>query len=191
MELQPYTLSVFTENQVGLLHRITTVFTKRHINIDSFTTSESEVTGVFRFTIQIKSTEAEVEKLRKQLEKIIGVLKAYVLREEEAVFQEVALYKVSTANLSGNPIEKTLRENHARVLHIEPDYLMIEKTGHPSETIAFFHALEDYGVLGFSRSGLVAISKKPLYLREHLEAMSQVQGSGTKVQGSGSKDHRS
>lgn len=169
MEAQQFTLSIFTENQIGLLHRITTVFTRRHINIESLTTSESEVPGVFRFIIVVRTSEEKALKLCKQLEKIIGVIKTYLLREENIVQQELALYKVSTEKLANGTIEKVIRENHARVLNIEPDYIMIEKTGHPSETMGLFEKLAPYGVLGFSRSGTIAISKKPLHLKSFLD----------------------
>ncbi len=169
MEIQQFTLSIFTENQIGLLHRITTVFTRRHMNIESLTTSESEVPGVFRFIIVVRATETDAIKLCKQVEKIIGVIKAFLLRQEDIVQQELALYKVSTENLVNGTIEAVIRENHAHVLSIEADYIMIEKTGHPGDTMALFKKLEPFGVLGFSRSGTIAISKKPLYLKSYLD----------------------
>ena len=165
----PYTLSIFTENQIGLLHRITTIFTRRHINIESFTTSESEVEGIFRFTIVVNTTERQVQQLCGQLDKIIGVIKAFILKEEDAVYQEVALYKVSTDKFSKGNFERIVRDNNARVLAIEPDYIMIEKTGHPRETQLLLELLEPFGVEGFSRSGIVAISRKPLHLKSYLD----------------------
>ncbi len=165
---EQFTLSIFTQNSVGLLHRITTVFTRRHINIESLTTSESELPGIHRFIIVIRSTEEMVAKLGKQLDKIIGVIKSFVLREEDVVHQELALYKVSSANLSNGQIEKVIRDNHARVLNIETDYIMIEKAGHPSETLDLFRKLEPFGILGFSRSGTIAISKRPLNLKKYI-----------------------
>jgi acetolactate synthase I/III small subunit len=168
MEPQRFILSIFTENRIGLLHRITTIFTRRHVNIDSLTTSETEIEGIYRFIVVVKLTEEEVVKLKKQIDKIIGVIQAFVLREGDIVEQELALYKVSTENLVNGTIERIIRENHARVLNIEPEFIMIEKTGHPGETMDLFHLLEPYGVQGFSRSGIIAISKKPLNIRSYL-----------------------
>ena len=168
MEEQSYTLSIFTENKVGLLHRITTIFTQRHINIESLTTSETEVEGISRFIIVINTTEDQVVKLRKQIDKLIGVIKAFILREEDVVMQEIALYKLTTDKLASDSFERIIRENNARVLSITMDYVMVEKTGHPGETIDLFHKLEPFGVQGFSRSGTIAISKKPLMLKSYL-----------------------
>ena len=168
-EEQAYTLSIFTENKIGLLHRITTIFTRRHINIESLTTSESEIKGIHRFVIVIQTTEIQILKLQKQLDKIIGVIKAFVLKDEDVVHQELALYKVSTEKLHNGTIERIIRDYHARVLSFDKDFIMIEKTGHPGETLDLFDLLEPYGVMGFSRSGAIAISKKPLNLRAYVE----------------------
>ncbi len=162
MDVESFTLSIFTENRIGVLHRIITIFTRRHLSINSFTTSETEVPGIFRFIVVLDTTPVMAEKVRKQLEKIIGVIRAFALREEDVVHQELALYKISTDNLENGKLEKVIRDNHARVLGIEKEYIMIEKTGHPGETIDLFHKLAPFGVLGFSRSGTIAISKKPL-----------------------------
>lgn len=171
MEKVPFTISIFTENRIGLLHRIITVFTRRHLSISSFTTSETEVPGIYRFIVALDITEEQVEKVRKQLEKIIGVIRAFALRQEDMVQQELALYKLRTDKLANGNLEKIIRDNNARVLSFESDYIMIEKTGHPGETIDLFHKLEPFGVLGFSRSGMIAISKKPLLSPEDRAAI--------------------
>lgn len=166
--MEQFTLSIFTENTVGLLQRITTVFTRRHINIESLTTSESELPGVHRFIIVVNCTEEMATILCAQLDKIIGVFKAFLLRSEDVVHQELALYKVSTERLANGTLERIIRDNHLRVLTVEPDYLMIEKAGHPTETLELFQKLEPYGIMGFTRSGTIAISKKPLNLDKYV-----------------------
>src|SRR5277367_5325478 len=93
---QEYTITVYTENQVGLLNRIAIIFTRRKINIDSLNTSPTEVESVHRFTIVINETEEVVRKLCRQIEKQVEVLKAYFNQNDEIVWQELALYKVST-----------------------------------------------------------------------------------------------
>ena len=95
-----YTVSVFTENSIGILNRITIIFTRRHLNIDSITASESEVKGVFRYTIVLRTSENQVNKVIGQIEKLVDVLKAFVHQEEEIVHQEIALYKIKTDKLT-------------------------------------------------------------------------------------------
>ncbi|WP_306415979.1 acetolactate synthase small subunit [Fulvivirga ulvae] len=133
--IRKYTISIFTENFFGLLNRITIIFTRRRINIESLTVSESEVKGVHRYTLVIKSEEEKVKKLVKQIEKLVDVLKAFYYINEETVFQEIALYKVSTHALKeGRNFERLIRDHHARMLTVESEFVVIEKTGHKEET---------------------------------------------------------
>ena len=96
MNKQEFTITVYTENQVGLLNRIAIIFTRRKINIDSLNTSPTEVESVHRFTIVINETEDVVRKLCRQIEKQVEVLKAYYNTNDELIWQEMALYKVPT-----------------------------------------------------------------------------------------------
>lgn len=175
MDIKEYTLSIFTENKIGLLQRLSTIFTKRKINLDSFNASESEVKDVYRFTIVIQTTEDQVKKVTKQIEKQIGVLKAFYHEVSEIVYQEIALYKVSTKALSqGSDVEEIIRKHNARILTVEPDYVIIEKTGHKAETQELFEKLHPFGMLQFVRSGRVAVTKQikeiTSYLRDLEEA---------------------
>src|SRR5260221_3583883 len=96
MQKQEFTITVYTENQVGLINRIAIIFSRRKINIESLNTSPSEVEGIHRFTILINETEDVVKKLVRQLEKQVEILRAFYNTDEEVIWQEMALYKVST-----------------------------------------------------------------------------------------------
>jgi|SRR5690554_127339 len=164
-----YTVSVFTENSIGMMNRVTIIFTRRHLNIDSITASESEVPGVFRYTIVLRTTKAQIDKVIGQLEKVIDVLKAFVHEENDIVHQEIALYKIKTETLTNGDVEKVIREHHARVLTVDPKFMVIEKTGHVEETQLLFEKLRPYGVLEFARSGRVAVTKPMKELSTYLE----------------------
>ncbi len=169
---QEFTVTVYSENRVGILNQVTTVFTKRHINIESLTTSESAIEGIHKFTVVVYATKEEIDVLVRQIEKRIDILKAYYFSQDEIVYQEIALYRVPTASLfEGNEVEKLVRQYGARILEMTPEYTVIEKTGHKSETQDLFNKLDPYGVTQFTRSGRVAINKlkkEPLnsYLRK-------------------------
>ena len=94
-----YTISIYSENNVGLLNRISAIFLKRHINIESFSTSLSEIKNVFRFVIVVELEEEKVKKLIQQIEKQVDVIKAYYHTDEETIFQESALFKVKSSSL--------------------------------------------------------------------------------------------
>ncbi len=155
-----FTISVFTENSIGLLNRITSIFTRRHLNIESLNTSESELAGVYRFTIVVRTTEDQIKKLVLQIEKQVEVLRAVFHEDDDTVFQEIALYKVSTKSVAdGNLVEKLIRDNHARILSMEQDFMIIEKTGHKEETQELLRFLKEYGIIEFVRSGRVSVMK--------------------------------
>ncbi|MEO6723324.1 MAG: acetolactate synthase small subunit [Ferruginibacter sp.] len=161
MEKKEYTITVYTENQIGLLNRIAIIFSRRKINIDSMNTSPSEIEGIHRFTILIDETEEVVRKVCRQIEKQVEVLKVYYNTEEEIVWQEMALYKVSTDEIAEKvKVERLLREFGARAIAISKDFTVFETTGHREETDKLVKFLEPYGLIEFVRSGRVAIIKQ-------------------------------
>ena len=168
-----YTVSVFTENSIGMMNRITIIFTRRHLNIDSITASESEVKGVFRYTIVLRTTKEQVEKVIGQLEKVIDVLKAFVHEDAQIVHQEIALYKIKTDALTNGDVEKVIRQHHARILTVDREFMVIEKTGHVEETHLLFEKLQPFGVLEFARSGRVAVTKPMKNLSIYLDELAK------------------
>lgn len=168
-----YTVSVFTENSIGMMNRITIIFTRRHLNIDSMTASESEVKGVFRYTIVLRTTKEQVEKVIGQLEKVIDVLKAFVHEDAQIVHQEIALYKIKTDALTNGDVEKVIRQHHARILTVDREFMVIEKTGHVEETQLLFEKLQPFGVLEFARSGRVAVTKPMKNLSIYLDELAK------------------
>src|ERR1700744_5297253 len=157
---QEYTITVYTENQIGLINRIAIMFSRRKINIESLNTSPTEVEGIHRFTIVINETEEVVRKLCRQLEKQVEVLKAYFNNNEEIIWQELALYKVSTDEIAEKvKVERLLREHGARAVEIRKDYTIFETSGHREETDKLVEVLAPYGLIEFVRSARVAIIK--------------------------------
>ena len=164
---QEYIITVFSENKVGLLSQITTVFTCRNVNIESLTTSESALAGIHKFTIVVRTDPEKIEKLARQVEKRIDVLKVFVFTSDEVVQQEIALYKVTRSR----NVEQLVRRHNVRILEIDDDYIVVEKTGYKSE---LFELLQTYGVQQFVRSGTVAIVKsRRELLNEYLEELAR------------------
>ncbi len=170
--MKEFTISVFSENKTGLITRIVSVFTRRNLNIESLTTSESSIKGIHRFTIVVKQEEEDVRKLVAQIEKQVDVIKAFYYHPEEIVHQEIALYKVPTAAFSqGDKVEKLIRSYNARILSIEPEYIVVEKTGHSSDTDALLKEFQQIGIYEFVRSGRVAIVKPMEQLNTYLQSL--------------------
>lgn len=159
MEEQLFTISVFTENRVSLLHQISMIFSRRCLNIESLTVSACSIEGVHKFTITCRSTRPMMEHVVKQIEKRIDVIKAFLYTDEEILFQEVALYKVPTENVVNTNIEEIVRKHGARVLEIHPEYTVFEKTGHTHEIKELYEHLKPLGIRQFVRSGRIAVTR--------------------------------
>ena len=165
-----FIIIIFSENKVGLLSQITTVFTHRNVNIESLTTSESAIEGIHKYTITVNNDPEKVENLVKQIEKKIDVLKVFCYTPDEVVLQELALYKVQRSR----NVEELVRRHNVRILEIHDDYIVLEKTGHRDEIRALYRMLEPYGVYQFVRSGPVAIIKsRRELLNEYLDYVNE------------------
>ncbi len=174
-KIREFTITVFTENHAGLLQRVVTVFTRRHINIDSLTTSSSSDESIYRFTIVVHAGEVQIRKLVASIEKQVDVIKAFYYETAEIVHQEIALYKIPTEIfMNGDETEALVRSHNARILSIEPDYIVVEKTGHHSATEALLQDLKKKGIYEFVRSGRVAIPKTMEPLNKYLASMETV-----------------
>jgi acetolactate synthase-1/3 small subunit len=174
-----YTITVFTEHYTGVLQRVVTVFTRRHINIESLTTSKSSMEGIHRFTIVVNVTEDMVKKLIAELDKQVDIMKSFYYENDEIVYQEIALYKVPIEVFTkGNVVEKLVRDHYARILEIDMEYVVIEKSGHQHETEALLTALRAHGIYEFVRSGRIAIVKPMERLNKYLKSLeAQADGS--------------
>ena len=155
-----YTLTIYTENQVGLLNKIAIMFSRRKINLESMNSSPSEIDGIYRFTIVVLQTEDVVKNLVKQLEKLVDVFKVYFNTNEEIVWQQMALYKVSTAVIMKEvKVERLLREFGAKAVVIRDDYTVFETTGQDEEIDKLLAELSKYGLIEFVKSARIAIIK--------------------------------
>lgn len=168
-EKKQYTITAFTENHIGLLNKITIVFTRRKINIESLTVSESQIKGIHSFTIVVNSTKSMVEKVVSQIDKLVEVIKAFYYEEDQLIAQELALYKMPMSAIKMINMGRFIRENNARILDMQQEYFVIEKTGTAQETQDLLEKLRPLGILEFIRSGRVIITKPMKTLDEYME----------------------
>lgn len=155
-----FTVTVFTENHVGLLSQISNSFTRRKLNIETLCVSPSSIKGIHKFTITVYSDESTMEKLVKQIEKKVDVIKAFYYTDDDLVYQEVALYKVPTVELIKEPnLESLIRRYNVHILEFTKDYTILEATGHSDEVVSLFKELERYGITQYVSSGRIAVTK--------------------------------
>ncbi len=169
MEQKKYTINIYTENMVGLLSRITAVFTRRHINIESLTVSETEKKGISRFTIGICVTEDMVSKVVKKINTVVEVIHAEYHTDADLISSELALFKVNLEDgkkVAG--VEALAMQNNARVLSKNEQFVVLEKTGNRETLEAFLRSLRNYGETEYVRSGSIALTLSGIRLSEIL-----------------------
>jgi acetolactate synthase-1/3 small subunit len=171
MEKHLFTVSVYTENNIGLLNRISAIFQRRHINIESLNTSASEIEGVSRFTIVVFMTEDQIKKIIGQIDKQIEVIKAFYHRDEDTIYQESALFKIKSDLLfEERQIQNIIKESNSRIVTVNKDFFVLEKSGRREEIDLLYRELCVYGIMQFTRSGRISVSKEEMKISKMLEA---------------------
>jgi acetolactate synthase-1/3 small subunit len=168
-ENKKYTVSIYSENNLGLLNRISAIFLKRHLSIDSINSSPCEINEIFRFVIVLKTEEQLIKKVITQIEKQIEVIAAFYHTDEETIFQESALYKLTSKSLlEEKNIQNIIKKAHANIVTVSKTYFVIEKTGSRDETEQLYKDLSKYGLLQFVRSGRISVTKEPMKISKIL-----------------------
>ena len=167
-EKQNFTVSVYTENNVGILNRLSAIFLKRHINIESMTVSKSEIDHVHRFTFVVIVPKTLIQKVVGQLEKQIEVIAAFYHTEDEIIYNETALFKISSEHLYDERIQNKLKFRRAHIIAITETFFVIEASGLKADIDNMYEKLKPYGLLQFVRSGRIAISRPKMAITELL-----------------------
>ncbi|MEE9408463.1 MAG: acetolactate synthase small subunit [Polaribacter sp.] len=169
-EKQLYTVSIYTENNIGLLNRISAIFQRRHINIESLNISPSEIEGVSKFTVVVNMTEVNIKKIIGQIEKQVEVIKAYYHTLDDVIYQISGLFKIKSELLFEEPqIQNIIKESYARIVTVNTDFFVLEKSGRKEEIEELHKQLSVYGIMQYTRSGLIAITKEEMKISTLLE----------------------
>ncbi len=170
-EKKLFTVSIYTENNVGLLNRISAIFQRRHINIESINSSVSEIDHVSRWTIVVEISEAQMRKIIGQIEKQVAVIKAYYHTDEETIYQESCLFKIKSDLLfEERQIQNIIKESNARIVTVNREFFVLEKSGRKSEVELLHRELKPFGIMQFVRSGRIAVTKDEMKITQLLES---------------------
>lgn len=155
-----YTVIVFSENKPGLLYRVAGLFLKRKINIESLTVSETETKGISRFTIVVKTDAITIEKVVKQLYRVVEVLKVFETVDKEIIAKELAFMKVSAKNPQRRrEIEDVAYLFQAKISYVSSDAIVIEKAGTEDTIDSMISLLRPFGIKELTRTGRIAVLK--------------------------------
>lgn len=159
-DIKLYTIIIFTENKPGILYRVADVFLKRKINVESLTVSETEQQDISRFTVVVKATKSSIEKISKQLYKIIEVTKVIEKTDDELLFQDTMLVKVTIKSAQQQKeIETVALLFSAKILFAASNYLILAKSGTEEEIQSLVTRLKPFGIKEYVRSGRIALVK--------------------------------
>jgi len=154
-----YILSVLVENQSGVLSRVSGLFSRRGYNIDSLSVGETEDPGISRMTIVVRGDSYILEQIKKQLNKLIDVIKVIELNKDKSVFRELMLIKVNAKENSRASIIEIVDIFRANVVDVSNETLTIEMTGDENKIEAFVSLMKPYGIREIVRTGLTALER--------------------------------
>ncbi len=161
-----HTLCIYSNNSPGMLHRITVLFTRRKMNIESLTVSETETHGISRFTIVVKSDPDTADKVARQIRRIVDVHEVLLCRDEELIAREVAMFKVTRTPA----LDAALAKLPVRILDQQETSVVAEQTGTEAEIQETLKQLAAFGVTEFVRSGRIGMRKDGINLSTVLNA---------------------
>jgi acetolactate synthase-1/3 small subunit len=154
-----HTLVALVEDKPGVLNRIASLFRRRAFNIQSLAVGGSEQPGLSRMTIVTGGDAAQVEQVRKQLEKLINVIKVSDITEEDMVTRELALIKVKATASTRSEIIQIVDIFRANIVDVAPGSLTVEVTGDENKLNSLLGLLRDFGVKELSRTGRIALTR--------------------------------
>jgi len=167
-----YTVSIYTENNIGLLNRISAIFQRRHINIESINSSVSEIENVTKWIMVVKLSEEQMKKIIGQIEKQVEVIKAYYHTEEETIYQESCMFKIKSNLLfDERHIQNIIKESNSRIVTVNKVFFVIEKSGRKEEIDLLYRELNVFGIMQFTRSGRIAVTKDEMKISTMLAAL--------------------
>ena len=154
-----HTLVALVEDKPGVLNRIASLFRRRAFNIRSIAVGSSEHPGLSRMTIVVGGDAAQVEQVRKQLEKLINVVKVSDITEEDMVNRELALIKVKATTSTRSEIMQIVGIFRANIVDVGPNSLTVEVTGDEDKVNSLLRLLRGFGVKELSRTGRIALTR--------------------------------
>ncbi len=158
--MQTHIISLLVEDNPGVLTRLSGMFTMRGINISSLTVSPCEKSGLSRMTVTIKGSEAELEKVRKQLSNLIEVIKVVDLKDNEAVIRDLCLVKVHTRDAEARTEVMQLSESYgARIVDASLESVILELADEPERIERFVELMKHFGIKQLFRTGITAIKR--------------------------------
>ena len=157
MAATQHTLVAIVEDKPGVLNRIASLFRRRGFNIDSIAVGHSEVAHLSRVTIVVNGSNAMVEQVRKQLDKLIDVVRVSDITANDITVRELALIKVKATSANRSEIIEIADIFRANIVDVASDSLTIEITGDEDKIGSMMKLLKGFGIREIARTGRIAM----------------------------------
>lgn len=154
-----HTISILTDDTPGVMTRISGLFSRRGFNIESLSVGNTETKGKSRFTIVVQGSDQVLEQVRKQLQKIVHVIKVWDIKKEEGVEREHALVKIKVTQAQRNEVLQLITALQARIIDSHQDLWILEVTGDSGSVDNAFNMLAPYKIVESIRTGKIAIER--------------------------------
>jgi len=154
-----YILSLIVENKHGVLAKVTQAITGRGYNISTLTVGPSEKSDTSRMIITFDCEEKIIEQIIKQLNKLIDVVKVFLIDDDERVERELVLIRVFRKHDTEDSMCRTIDIFKGRIVHVSPKNFVVELTGHSNKINAFIENLRPYGIQDLMRTGPLALPR--------------------------------
>jgi len=154
-----HTIVALVENRPGVLNRVASLFRRRGFNIDSLAVGGSEQLGFSRMTIVVRGSSARVEQVRKQLDKLINIVKVSDITEEDVVTRELALIKVKASSSTRGEIMQIVDIFRANIIDVATGSVTVEVSGDEGKVNSLLDLLRGFGIKEVSRTGRIALTR--------------------------------
>jgi acetolactate synthase I/III small subunit len=154
-----HTIVTLVANRPGVLNRVASLFRRRGFNIESIAVGASELPDVSRMTIIVDGANVLVEQVRKQLDKVVDVIKVTDITGDNIISRELALIKVKTASSNRSEIMQIVDIFRAKIVDVASDSVTVEATGDEAKITSLYNLLKPFGVKEISRTGVVAMTR--------------------------------
>jgi acetolactate synthase-1/3 small subunit len=154
-----HVLSALVQNVPGVLSHIAGMLASRGYNIDSLAVGETEDPHLSRMTFVVVGDDAVLEQVRKQLEKIVTVVRVDDISSQDHVERDLMLIKVSTANGARSQISELVEIFRGRIVDVAPEMVMIEMSGQERKIEAFIEMVRPFGIVELVRTGRIAMAR--------------------------------
>lgn len=154
-----HVISLLVENHQGVLSRISGLFSGRGYNLESFTSGPTTDPSLTRITLVCKGDDAIIDQIKKQLNKLIDIIKVVDLTDLPTVDRELALLKISVKPNQRGELFQIAEVFNAKIMDLGIDTVILEVIGQPHKIQDFLELLQDYQILELARSGLVSMER--------------------------------